>query len=860
MKFTCQKYLLLLYFFLILDSRANSYSQPIAKTIIKGTVLDAKTKGPLPFVSVLLKNTTVGTVTDDNGKYYIETSVNASTLAFSFVSYETQSKAVAIGKTQVINISLNPSSYALGEVIVKPAKEKYSNKNNPAVELIQKVIDKKSENRIEGYDYLQYNKYEKTQFALSKITDKNRENLLLKKFQFLLDNIDTVKQPGKQVLPFFIKESLSTCYFRKTPFDNKEVINGEKTINFEEYIDNNGVSAYINYLYQNINIYDNNIMFLTNKFLSPIANNAPLFYRYYIQDTIKVDDINCIRLFFEARNKADFLFQGVLLITQDSTFAIKKIDMNLNRGINLDWVKNVRIVQDFYQPQKKKWMLETDDIAINFEITKKIMGLYGERTVSYRNHVINEPINDSIFKGQPIVREPDRDVKLDTYWEINRPMPLTKTEKGIYTNVDSLKKIPAFKLRMDIIMILSSGYKTYKYVEIGQVGSFVSFNTLEGWRFKYGVRTTTGFSKKITLDGYVAYGINDRLYKYSAGLTYSLTSRTIYQFPVKSIRLSYQNDTQVPGQNLQFLQSDNIFTSFKRGVDDKMFYNKSLRGEFLNEFNNHFSFTLGFNYLRQTPRGNLYFIPESGNIFLTNKIQSINIPEVYLSLRYAPKETFYQGKSWRGTVPSIHPVIMFRYTLGSKALGNDYDYSRLQVAVSKRFYPYIIGYTDISVEAGKIFGKVPYPLLFIHNANQTITYQANSYNLMNFLEFVSDEYASLNIDYCFNGFIFNKIPFLKSLKLREIVTFKALYGGVSSQNTPSLQNNLFKFPTENNPNDNHYGERLTFTLEKKPYIEAGLGLSNILKIFRLDLVGRFTFTDNPHAPTIMPFFQFRIDI
>ena len=851
MKSYSLKYLFLIYFILLHLSLFNCFSQQSEKTIIKGTVLDGKTGQPLPFVSVILKNTTVGMITDDNGRYAIVTTVKASTISFSFVGYETQTRPIQVGTTQDINISLNPAAYSLGEVVVKPAKQKYSNKNNPAVDLIKKVIEKKNENRIEGYDYLQYDKYEKTQFAISKISDKSRENVIFKKFQFLLDNVDTLKQPGNRVLPLFIKEGVSTCYFRKTPESSKEVIRGEKTINFEEYIDNKGVSAYLNYLYQNINIYDNNILFLTNKFLSPIANSAPLFYRYYILDTMKVDEVNCIRLFFEARNKSDFLFQGLLLITQDSTYAIRKIDMNLNKGINIDWVKNVRVVQDFYQPQNKKWMLAKDEISINFEITQKLLGLFGERSVSYRNHIINQVINDSIFKGPEITRSLDPQEKSPVFWEANRQIPLSKTEKGIYTNVDSIKKIPSFRRMMDVIMVATTSFWTFKKFEIGPVGSFISFNTIEGSRFRFGGRTTPGFSKKITFDGYLAYAFTDHLYKWSAGVTYSFTRRTIYEFPVKSLKVSYQYDTQIPGLDLQFSLPDNIFLSPKRGVDDKYLYNRTVKAEFLNEFENHFSYTLGFSYLTQSPKGNLYFSPLSDS---SGTHYNMKAPEASLSLRYAPNETFYQGKMYRDRMPNKYPVITLKYALGSKVIGNDYDYSRLQLNISKRFYPSILGYTDVALEGGKTFGKVPYPLLFIHRANQTFSYEPYSYNLMNFLEFVSDEYASLNVDHCFNGFFFNKVPFLKRLKFREIVTFKTLYGSVANDNRPSLENNLFRFPTEIS------GVPLTYTLDRKPYIEAGIGLSNILKIFRVDLIRRFTYTTNPNISKMGIRVQFRFDI
>jgi Family of unknown function (DUF5686)/CarboxypepD_reg-like domain len=851
MKLKRYQYCLVLYAFLFTWTFLNGYSQTVVKTTIKGSVVDAKTGEILPFISVFLQNTTIGTVTDYAGNYSLETTVNAGTIVFSSLGYTSESRPLSIGKTQIINIKLKPATYSIDEVVVRPPRRNYSNKNNPAVELIDKVIAKKSENRKEGSDYLQYDKYEKIQFALANFSQRFKEHGLLRKFQFIFDNIDTTKQEGKEILPMFIKETLSRCYYRKNPVGNKEIIHGEKTINFDEYIDNKGVSANLRYLYQNINIYDNDVMFMTNKFLSPIANGAPLFYRYFIIDTLLVDNVNCFKLLFEPRNRSDFLFEGYLYVTQDSSYAIKKVDMGLNNHINVDWIKDVKIVQDFAQVQKKSWMLSKDEISMNFGITKNSLGLFGQRTVSYADYAINEIIADTVFRGQAIISKLDPLEKNTDYWEKNRLQPLTKTEKGVYTLVDSIKQIPAFKRRMDVIMLLTTEFLTFKKIEIGPVGNFYSFNPIEGSRVRFGGRTTPGFSKKITFDSYLAYGFTDNKLKYSAGVTYSFTPRTIYQFPVTSLKLSYQYDTKIPGQEFQFAQGDNILLSFTRGVNDKLLYNKTFKAEFYDEFENHFSYDLGYNFTKQAPAGTLFFNPFD---YVSNVVPDINISEIFVNLRYAPNEGFYQGKLYRYPVSNKYPIILFKYALGSKLIGNDYTYSRVQANIFQRIFFPLIGYTDIIGEAGKIFGHVPYPLLFIHRANQTFSYQMDSYNLMNFLEFVSDKYVLVSIDHCFNGFLFNKFPLLKRFKLRELVTFKALYGGVSNINNPNTNKDLFKFPVD------IIGTPLTYSLERKPYIEAGIGVSNIFRIFRVDLIKRFTYTGNPNVSTIGLRVQFRLDI
>lgn len=853
MRFVKKKILHSIYVSLALFISLNSFSQVAQKTIISGKITDELTGDPLPFVSVIIKGTTAGTISDAAGKFRFETTVLATELNFSFIGYQTETRTIVHWKENVFNIIMKLSSIKLEEVVVTYEKKSYKNKDNPAVELIQNVIDHKDVNRIEAFDYLEYKKYEKVQFAISNISDNFKQSNMFNKFGFVFDNLDTTKRIGNAVLPVFIKETLSTHYFRKEPEAKKEVILAEKTIDMEKYLNNRGAANYLNYLYQNINIYDNEILFLTNKFLSPIAGTAPAFYKYFIIDTLPVNNTTCIRLFFQPRNKSDFLFHGNLYITLDSTYAVRKIDMGINKDINIDWVQDLSITQDFVPSADKKWILSKDEISIDFGVIKNTTGLYGQRTISYKDYKINEPIAEKIFKGPELVERIDTSSYNSNYWEANRQVPLSKSEKQVYSTIDSLNQMPEFRRRMDIITMLTAGFLNLGKVEIGPVSSFYSYNSIEGSRFRFGGRTTTDFSKKITLESYLAYGTLDKEFKYNAGVTYSLTPRTIYQFPVKSIKLSYLKDVKIPGTELNLSQQDNFFLSFKRGISDKMFLNHTFKAEFLNEFENHFSYTPGYSFTKQAPYGNLEFTL-SDPLLVDNNVENINISEVYVNLRYAPNESFYQGKQYRTSFPNRHPIIQLRIAGGSNFIGNDYDYLRLQFNISRRYYVSILGYTDVSLEAGKVFGNVPYPLLFMHRANQTYAYLKNSYNLMNFLEFVSDQYASVSIDHSFNGFILNKVPVIKKLKLREIVTCKVLYGSLSNRNNPDTQTNVFLFPTDAS------GIPLTYTLTNQPYIEAGFGFSNILRIFRVDFIRRFSYLGNPNVDKNGFRVQFRLDI
>lgn len=838
----------LVIFFLNLMFSLHAFPQA-SRTSVRGVVTDATTGETLPFVSVILENTTIGTVTDSIGRYSIVTTAPVYKIKFSFLGYEPASHIIYPGKSQTVNVSLKQSAISLNEVVVKPGKVNYSNRNNPAVDLIRNVIENKNINRKEGLDYLSYSRYEKVIFGLTNLTDEFKQSGLFRKFPFIFENEDTIKENGRSNVPMYMKERSSDLYYRKNPEASKEVVKGEKTINFGEYIDNRGVGASVDYFFQNINIYDNDIFFMTNKFLSPVASTAPVFYRYYIIDTSYVDSTKCFKMFFEPRNPADFLFHGYLYITADSSFAIKGIDMSFNKAINIDWVKDVRIVQDFSMTEEKSWMLSKDDINVDFAVIENAPGMFGHRTATYYNYSLNKPPADTVFAGMKTEWNVNAGNMPRQFWDSVRVPPLSRTEKMIYTIVDSVKKVPNFKYKMNLVMLLTTEFLTLGKFEIGPVGNFYSYNPIEGSRIRFGGRTTPEFNKWVYFEPFIAYGFDDRQFKYSLTATLSLTGTSIYKFPVNAIRFNYQYDTKIPGQELQFYTGDNLFLSLKRGVDDKLYYNRSYSFEYLSEFQNHFSYTLGYNFTKQTPAGALYFTYDD-----ISTVPSLDISEVYLKLRYAPREEFYQGKIYRDPVPSKNPVFRFQYTLGSKELGSEYDYQKVWADINKRFYLSIVGYTDVGIEAGKIFGSVPYPLLFVHNANQTYAYQRYSYNMMNFLEFVSDQYVSLNIDHSFNGFFLNKIPGLKKLKLREVVTFKALYGGVSDKSNPELHSDLFRFPADGN------GVPLTYTLEKKPYIEASIGFSNILRIFRVDLIKRFSYLDHPNVSGLGVRVQFRFDI
>ena len=810
-------------------------------TTVTGIVTDAKDKDPLPYVTLLFKGTNIITRTDADGKFTISSPGNYSELQFSFVGYGTKIIAIKPGEVQTIAVKLDAESTSLNEVVISSGKRPaYKNKNNPAVELIRKVIDHKNANRMESYDQVEYKQYEKMVFSMSNISEKFKNKRIFRKYQFLFDEQDSTKIGGKNILPIFIQEKLSQNYYNKNPEKNKTIVLGDKSVNYETpLIDSKGLSQYFERMYADVDIYANNISLVSNQFLSPIADGAPTFYKFFITDTIKSHSPQLIELSFIPRNNTDLLFEGKIYVTMDGNYAVQDAFLTVNKNINLNFVRALEVKLNFEKNTANRYYLNKTNLLVDFGINKnKGGGFTGVRIVTLTDYQINKKRTDDIFQGPKLVVLQEAEKRSDDFWLKNRTDTLSAGDLKIYKNVDTLKNMSSFKKTMDLITLLFAGYKDFGPFEVGPVNTFYSFNNVEGLRLRLGGRTTPALSKRYYFETYTAYGFKDEKWKYFLSGTYSLNNKSIYSFPQSYLRASFQRDTKIPGQELQFVQEDNFLLSFKRGENNMMLYNDIYKVEYMKEFENHFSYNISFKKWSQKHGGALYFnnILDGGS----NIINSINTSEIGLAFRYAKNERFYQGKIYRTPIVDKYPVFNLRYTAGLKGvLDGEYNYHKFNASIDKRFYLSQLGYSDVTVEGGYIFGKVPFPLLSIHRANQTYAYQLNSYNLMNFLEFVSDHYASLNIDHNFNGFFLNKIPLIKKLKLRESVSFKILYGGLRAENNPAFDQSLLQFPVTDN------GVTTTYNLNKDPYMEGSVGIGNIFKLLRVDVVKRFNYLDHP---------------
>jgi hypothetical protein len=808
-----------------------------AQALIRGTVLDEHTHQPLTFVAISVSGENTGTVTDSNGYYEIRTAHTDGTLQFSSAGYQTQRALFTTSCT--IDVVLRENTQQLGEVIIRDKKKKYRNKDNPAVALIREVIGHKEENQLQGNDFASYQSYEKMTIALENPGPEIQDNPIVKKYRFVFNNQDTVSVPGKKLFPIFIEENISDHYYRRQPENRKTIIKANKRINMDKrFVNNESLGIIFKYLYQDIDIYDNNIYILTSSFLSPISNVSPTFYRFFITDTLIEAGQQIVRLSFVPRNTHDLLFYGRLYIVLNGHYSIQRAELNLSKHANINWINSLHADLDFAPDSLGSYYLVKSRLAVDFGLGITNRGVYGDRTIINSNWNTRNPLPDRIFQGQDIEKDQDSLQRSPAFWESRRPEPLSPAQAQTYKNMDSLNSMRSFNRLVNWSSFIFSGYKRLGPIEIGPWGTFYSFNPVEGFKLRVGGRTTTAFSSRYYLAGNVAYGFKDQRWKYFISGSYSLNNKSIYGYPKHYLQASLSSDTRIPGRGLQFQEESNILGSIKRGINDKYLYNDVLMFSYVNELIPHLRFQVDYENWQQQAAGGIRFMQEKDTQIDT--LDVLTTSSIGLRVRWAPHEKFLVRKEGLMGIPCPYPIITAGVKAGIQGLqGGRFDYQWYQLQIEKRFYLSALGYADVVAGGGYLSGQLPYPLLFIPRANQTYNFQQSSYNLMNFLEFVSDHYAELKIDYHMRGFLFNKIPLFRSLRLQEVASFKALYGGLRDENHPASNPSLLFFPTDAT------GRTTTFPLGEAPYMELSVGIENIFRILRVDFVRRLNYLNHP---------------
>jgi hypothetical protein len=794
-------------------------------TKIMGSVHDQQSGEAIPFVNIVIPGTTVGTLTDFNGNYSLEFKQKGDSIKAFLIGYNGITKEIHRNQFQTINFELSHQNLNLPEVTIKYL-------GNPAEAIIRKVIRNKEKNTLQSFNSYQYEAYTKIELDANNITEQFKNRKIFNQFNFVWSYLDTSTMNGKTYLPVLITETMSDIYFRKSPRSRKEIIKASSISGMK----NASVSQFLGNLSEQVDVYKNFITLFEKNFVSPFSDFSIDYYKFYLVDSTFIGNRWCYHIMFKPRRKQELTFTGNCWIN-DTSFAVKQIRMRIADDANVNFINDLEVEQEFEWTKDLFWMLTRDKLNADFNIiddSKKTLGFFGRRTTIYRNFQFDLAESKRFFSlPTNVFIDPDATNKSKDYWSEARPEKLSEKEKGIYTMVDSVQAIPIYKTYENIIYGLFTGYFPWGKIEIGNYIKFFSYNGVEGARFRFGLRTSNRFSKKIQLQGYLAYGTLDQVFKYGGDIIYMFSKN-----PRRDFTAAFKYDVEQLGSSPYAFSTDNILSSiFHKGPNNKLTMVRDYRAAYEHEWFTGLINRIHLIHRELFPLGSTEFIIFPNGRAEPQVMNSIYTSEIQIDTRLSFRERFLAAEFARVTISSAYPIIQLSYTYGiPRVFKSDYEFHKLVLNISEWFNFKTIGWSKYIIEAGKIWGTLPYPLLKIQDGNQSFFYSDYSSNLMNYYEFVSDAWVSALYTHHFNGLLFNKIPLFRKLKWREVAHLRGVFGTLSDKNA-----SYSLFP----------GNLRSFS--SQPYWEAGVGIENIFKIIKIDAIWRMSHLHDEGNPNVSKF-------
>jgi len=808
------------------------------ETIVTGKITDASTGDPIPYVNVYFKGTSQGTTTDFDGHFHLRTSAKVDSLTASFVGFITITKHVNSGSSQTINFQLAESASNLHEVVVIAGE-------NPAFPILRNVIKNKDKNDKRSLDVYEYDAYTKTELDIDHITDKFRKRKVMRKIATVLDSMQRIAgEDGKPILPLFITEAVSKYYYLGSRNLKKEVIEKSK-INGVGVKDGTILTQLVGSSLQEYNFYQNWLSIVRKEFVSPIADGWRAYYKYDLMDSMYVGNDFCYQIDFYPRSPEQLAFTGSMWITKKE-YALKQIEATVANTSDVNFIDKIKIQQELVATVEGPWIPTKNRVLIDVgNISPNSAGMIAKFYSSKRNIVTGKPHPVSFYEERIEVNEDARQYEDEKYWDTLRHEPLTQTEKNVYKMIDTLKNIPIVKTYADIVQFIIDGHLNLGKVKIGPYISMAAWNSVEGFRGQLGFKTTYDFSKHWVYQGYFAYGFSDHRPKYQLQATRVLSTKkwTSFTFRIRNdiLRLGVDDESQA---------INGLFRTATR-------WGHIRRGYYFNDRFASFQTQLFKGFTQKISFRNRTFEPSFEFGFKdfndqTKVYDNFRYTEVVLESRYAPDELFIQNKNERISLGSLRrPIITLRSSHGTKGLGGDFNYDKIFLSVAKRLRMGPLGTGRFTLAGEHIFNDLPYPLLAVHLGNRSNFYTPITYNMMNFGEFVSDQYVSLNYQQFLEGFILNRIPLIQKLKWRFVATGNIIFGGMRQSN----QNLISEYtPTGLVCQPTGY---LTYG---KPYAEVGYGVENIFKFLRVDFFHRLTYLDRPNVRSFGVLFSAQVKL
>ena len=841
---------------LILFIHSSLFTLEILAQQLRGTVLDAETGAPISRVTVNYRGLRGSVLTTDDGAFTIDRR-NGKKLHLSAVGYKAQYIPVNENTRDQLVVHMRTDVRSLNEVVVKSKKRKYSKKDNPAVAFMKRVIAAKKQNKLETNPYYQYRNYEKLTIALNELSEHSLDSGVYAKKAYLKNQIEKNPITEKYVLPVITTEKVSRYYYRQDPKDEKTVIEAEKESGINDLIETGDLfTALAKDIFSEVDIYDNQVRLLRQHFTSPIADGAWNFYRYYLTDTVQIDRDSCICVTFTPNNQQDFGFNGNLYILKDSTLHVKKVDLRIPARSDINFVKSMAITQEYTQQPDSQWVLTTNDMLVEMSVTGKFDNFLITRT-SRRSEYSFDPIEKKIFRGKAKeLVDPYAQMRSKEYWADNRDMQLTHGEAEMDNFIKGIKNTKHFGWAIILMKAVLENYiETTKSdnpskIDLGPVNSYISSNTIDGFRIKPAFQTTANLHPHLFLKGYWAHGFKSKKSYYSGTVTWSFNKKVYNQleFPRKNLSFTSTYDISSASDKFSLLDKDNLFASVRWSKVRRMSIHNTQELKYEHENTWGINITGGLKFDKSTAINDLYYRPVDLDVPVPAddgywNHGSYRSSEVYLQITYSPGQQYMNTKNLRYPLNHEAPVFKLKHTIGIEGfMGGQYHYHVTEASIYKRFWIKNCGMVDTWLKGGIQWSRVPFPLLMAPAANLSLIRQPETFSMVTDLEFINDKYVSLMVEWDLQGKILNRIPLIKRLKWREHIGVNVLWGSLSDKNNPTLPQHqhdryLMQLP-----------EGSTIMNSGEPYAELRVGLHNILKFFRIDYVRRLNYNENTTAP------------
>ncbi|MDD7190868.1 MAG: DUF5686 family protein [Prevotella sp.] len=813
---------------------------------ISGVIVDDDGEA-IPFASAMYKGHHVAVASDIDGNFTIDRH-EGWVLTFSSVGFKSHEMTVDAKTPSKLKIVLKDESRSLGEVVVKVRRGKYSRKNNPAVELMKRVVAAKKRTDLSNHDYYQYNKYQKITLAMNDIKPADLDSGRFKNKPWVVDQIETSPYNNKLILPVSVDETVSQHIYRKDPKEEKDIIKGTRSEGVNNLLQTGDIlNTMLKEVFTDVDIYDDHIRLLQYQFTSPIGETGISFYRYYIADTVYVDRDLCYHLEFIPNNQQDFGFRGDLYILADSTLHVKKCEMTLPKRTDVNFVEDMKIVQEYTKLPNGEWVLTTDDMTAEIRINKWIHEALVTRTTRLSDYAFDE-LPNKLFKGKAKVKhEADAMVRDDDFWNQYRAVGLTKSESSMNAFIHRMEQSKNFKWIIFGIRALFENYvetgssRTKSKFDFGPINTLISKNFVDGYRFRVSGRTSANLNPHFFWNGYYAYGVDSKKHYYGSEFTYSLNKKknVPFEFPQRNITFETANDVMSPSDKFLIHNKDNVFMTFRAQKVEQMYFYNRQKLSFMYETDWGFSFNTSIKAESNRPTGDLVFEKmvstktDADGQTVPDYVTRIRTTELKLGLRYCPGQTYVNTKQQRLPVNLDSPEFTLSHTMGVKNfLGGGYKLNFTELGIYKRFWLGSWGYVDTHLNGGAQWNKVPFPLLIQPPVNLSYVETENTVSLVHDWEFLNDRQVFWSWKWDINGKLLNRIPLIRKLKWREFVDVKGFWGTLTDKNNPTKNPNdnlIYRFPA-----DSHI-------MTNKPYWEVEAGIHNILKLISIGYVRRLTY-------------------